>query len=141
MHTVVVAARKLLWRRTKPHARITTAAAALPPWFCRPPRRHQLKDGILSFLGLPPAADAKPSVAAIAERVARWDDGAALEDAMQRAGLAATKCRTPAEWRASPQGQIVATLPPVVIEPHASAAASADASSATPPRLLKAGSK
>ena len=36
---------------------------------------------------------------------------------MQAKGLAATKCRTPAEWRASEQGKVVKDLPPIVMEP------------------------
>ena len=40
-----------------------------------------------------------------------------LESEMQAKGLAATKCRTPAEWRACEQGKAVKDLPPIVMEP------------------------
>jgi len=46
----------------------------------------------------------------------KWK-AADLETAMQKAGLAATMCRTPAEWRASEQGKAMAELPPIVMEP------------------------
>jgi len=38
---------------------------------------------------------------------------------MRAEGLAATLCRTPAEWRATEQGRIVAGLPPVCVEESA----------------------
>ena len=43
---------------------------------------------------------------------------------MQAKGLAATKCRTPMEWRDSEQGRAMAQHPPVALEPTAVAAAS-----------------
>jgi len=60
-------------------------------------------------------------------------DALDLETRMQAAGLAATMCRTPAEWRASAQGLAMASLPPVVADTvkHVD-------SSAASPRLLPA---
>ncbi|KAH8074665.1 alpha-methylacyl-CoA racemase [Aureococcus anophagefferens] len=66
----------------------------------------KLKRGILDFL------DAAPTVESIGAAVKKWK-GADLEAAMQAKQLAVTLCRTPAEWRASPQGRVVAALEPV----------------------------
>lgn len=70
----------------------------------------KLKKGILDFFG-----GIEPKVEAIAKACADWDSHA-LEAAMQAAGLAATLCRTPREWRASPQGKVVAHAPLVDID-------------------------
>ena len=84
----------------------------------------KLKKGILSFLNVSEAvgggADKDAAVAAISAAVGAWSgSGVELEAAMQQAGLAATRCRTPAEWRATEQGKLVAAMPPVGVEPQA----------------------
>lgn len=82
----------------------------------------KLKKGILQFLNVSEVVangpDKQKAVTAIGRAVHTWNGtGVELEAAMQKAGLAATRCRTPAEWRATEQGQLVAALPPVGIEP------------------------
>ena len=69
----------------------------------------KLKKGITDFL------KCECTVEAIGAKCAEWD-ATKLEAAMQRKGLAATKCRTPMEWRASPQGQTVLKLPPLCFD-------------------------
>ena len=80
----------------------------------------RLKRGITSFL------QCECTVASISAAVAQWD-ALALEEAMQAKGLAATKCRTPDEWRTSVQGKAVLAIPPVCIEARTAAAATAAA--------------
>ncbi|KAL1508640.1 hypothetical protein AB1Y20_004736 [Prymnesium parvum] len=63
----------------------------------------KLKKGLTDFL------QCECTVAQMSEKVARWNADE-LERAMQAKGLCATKCRTPMEWRASPQGQVVLGL-------------------------------
>jgi len=69
----------------------------------------KLKKGLTDFL------ECECTVKAMSDKVKRWkaDD---LEEAMQRRGLCATKCRSPHEWRASPQGRAVLDLPPICFE-------------------------
>lgn len=83
----------------------------------------KLKHGILKFFG------AEATVASIGAAAQRWE-GAALEDAMREAGLAATLCRTPRDWRDTDQGRAVASLPPVCVQCRLAA-------DDIPPRLLK----
>ena len=71
----------------------------------------KLKKGITDFLGCECTVDA------IAAKCLEWDADK-LEAAMQARGLCATKCRTPAEWRDSEQGQAVLRLPPLCFEPR-----------------------
>ena len=71
----------------------------------------KLKQGIIDFLGC------KCTVEEISAACKLWDADK-LETAMQRRGLCATKCRTPHEWRASPQGQVVLGLPPLCFAPR-----------------------
>ena len=71
----------------------------------------KLKQGITDFL------NCECTVAAIGAKCKEWD-ATRLEAAMQRKGLCATKCRTPSEWRASPQGKAVLGLPPLCFEPR-----------------------
>ena len=92
----------------------------------------KLKKGILSFLNVSEAVgggtDKDAAVAAISAAVGAWSgSGVELEAAMQEAGLAATRCRTPAEWRATEQGKLVAALPPVGVVPGVAAGAAAEA--------------
>ena len=82
----------------------------------------KLKKGILRFLNVSEAIgggkDKNAAVAAISAAVGAWSgSGVELEAAMQQAGLAATRCRTPAEWRATKQGKLVAAMPPVGVAP------------------------
>ena len=82
----------------------------------------KLKKGILKFLNVSEdvggGADKVAAVEAISAAVGSWSgSGVELEAAMQQAGLAATRCRTPAEWRATEQGKLVAALPPVGVVP------------------------
>ena len=82
----------------------------------------KLKRGILRFLNVSEAvgggADKDAAVAAIGAAIDSWSgSGLELEAEMQRAGLAVTRCRTPAEWRATDQGKLVAALPPIGIDP------------------------
>ena len=70
----------------------------------------KLKKGLTDFLAC------ECTVPAMSAACAKWD-AEALETAMQAKGLAATMCRTPAEWRASEQGKAMGALPPIVIEP------------------------
>ena len=72
----------------------------------------KLKKGLTDFLGC------ACTVEAIGAKCKEWR-AAELEAAMQAKGLAATMCRTPAEWRASEQGVAVAPLPPVLVERRA----------------------
>lgn len=55
------------------------------------------------------------TVEQMSEKVGRWksDD---LEREMQAKGLCATKCRTPIEWRDSPQGKVVLGLREIEFE-------------------------
>jgi len=69
----------------------------------------KLKKGITDFL------DCECTVEAIGAKTALWKADK-LEAAMQRKGLCATMCRTPHEWRASPQGKAVLQLPPLVFQ-------------------------
>ena len=46
-------------------------------------------------------------------------DGRGAGDGDAGKGTAATKCRTPMEWRASDQGKVMAQHPPVALEPTA----------------------
>jgi crotonobetainyl-CoA:carnitine CoA-transferase CaiB-like acyl-CoA transferase len=69
----------------------------------------KLKKGLTDFL------QCELTVPAMASACKNWN-AAELEEAMQAKGLAATKCRTPAEWRASEQGQAMASHPPITIE-------------------------
>ena len=85
-------------------------------------RQPKLKKGILQFLNVSEAVgagkDKEAAVAAISAAVDSWSGtGEELEAAMQHAGLAATRCRTPAEWRATEQGKLVAALSPVDVHP------------------------
>ena len=68
-----------------------------------------LKTKALAFLGC------NDSPTAIGEVVRKWD-AFALEDAMNRAGLQATVVRSPDEFLAEEQGQIVAGMPLIEIE-------------------------
>ena len=86
----------------------------------------RLKKGITDFLGCECTVDG------IGAAVAKWDS-LELESAMQAAGLAATKCRTPAEWRESEQGKAVQALPPVCVEARPSNAARFDVDSLKAP--------
>ena len=63
----------------------------------------KLKKGLTDFLGCECKVDA------MAAKVAEWEVDK-LEMAMQAKGLCATKCRTPIEWRESPQGKVVLGL-------------------------------
>mmetsp|Transcript_1833 Transcript_1833/g.5511 ORF Transcript_1833/g.5511 Transcript_1833/m.5511 type:complete len:1225 (-) Transcript_1833:78-3752(-) len=88
------------------------------PYLCRDSRHvflhggfPKLKKGILEFL------QSECTVSGIASRTIEWD-AEALEKALQTAGLAASKCATPAEWRNSAQGQIIQRLPLVLLEPR-----------------------
>jgi crotonobetainyl-CoA:carnitine CoA-transferase CaiB-like acyl-CoA transferase len=65
-----------------------------------------LRDGILRFLGCPSDRDA------IARCVAQHD-AQPLEDELSALGLCAAIKRSPAEWRAHPQGQALAGVAPV----------------------------
>lgn len=65
-----------------------------------------LRDGILQFLDCP------SDRAAIARRVASHD-AQALEDELSGLGLCAAILRSPEEWRAHPQGQALAGVPPI----------------------------
>src|SRR5262249_19633927 len=64
------------------------------------------RDGILQFLDCP------SDRAAIARRVATHD-AQALEDELSSRGLCAAVLRSPEEWRAHPQGQALAGVPPI----------------------------
>jgi crotonobetainyl-CoA:carnitine CoA-transferase CaiB-like acyl-CoA transferase len=66
----------------------------------------RLRDGVLQFLDCP------GDRAAIARRVATHD-AQALEDELSGRGLCAAVLRSPEEWRAHPQGQALAGVPPV----------------------------
>ena len=91
----------------------------------------KLKKGLTDFLRC------ELTVEAMGAACARWD-ALELETAMQQAGLAATKCRTPMEWRDSKQGQLLAALPPVCVERESAstaAGAAAPASRTDTPRL------
>ena len=93
----------------------------------------KLKKGILRFLNVSEAvgggSDKEAAVAAIGGAVANWTgSGVELEAAMQAAGLAATRCRTPKEWRETEQGKLVSELPPVLVSPGFSREASKPAS-------------
>ena len=72
----------------------------------------KLKKGLTDFL------ECECTVPAMSASCKRWTAGE-LEMAMQAKGLAATKCRTPMEWRASDQGKVMAQHPPVALEPTA----------------------
>jgi crotonobetainyl-CoA:carnitine CoA-transferase CaiB-like acyl-CoA transferase len=63
----------------------------------------------LRFLGTPPDWDA------IVNTFAQWDS-AELEEAANARGLACTIARTPEEWLAHPQGQVLASTPVIEIE-------------------------
>jgi hypothetical protein len=65
-----------------------------------------LRDGILLFLNCP------NDRAAIARQVA-CHDALALEDDLSGRGLCAAVLRTPEQWRAHPQGQALAEVPPI----------------------------
>jgi hypothetical protein len=65
-----------------------------------------LREGILQFLDCPSER------AAIARRVA-GHDAQALEDELSGRGLCAAIMRSPEEWRAHPQGQALAGIPPI----------------------------
>ena len=65
-----------------------------------------LRDGILRFLDCPSDHEA------IAKRVA-LHDAQALEDELSALGLCAAIKRTPEEWRAHPQGEALADVPPI----------------------------
>ena len=65
-----------------------------------------LREGILQFLDCPSER------AAIARRVA-GHDAQALEDELSGRGLCAAIMRSPEEWRAHPQGQALAGVPPI----------------------------
>ena len=69
----------------------------------------KLKKGLTDFLRC------QCTVEEMSAACMKWNAGE-LETAMQRKGLAATKCRTPMEWRASPQGQVIGKLPPLCFE-------------------------
>jgi crotonobetainyl-CoA:carnitine CoA-transferase CaiB-like acyl-CoA transferase len=71
----------------------------------------KLKKGITDFLGC------ACTVEAIGAKTMEWE-AEKLETAMQRKGLCATMCRTPHEWRQSPQGKVVLGLPPLVFAPR-----------------------
>ena len=90
----------------------------------------KLKKGLTDFLK---CACTVPEMAAACKQ---WN-ALELETAMQGAGLAATMCRTPAEWRASEQGQVISALPPIVIEPR-TYLSGADVLAAGGPRSLPA---
>ena len=91
-----------------------------------PLAQPKLKKGLTDFLKCKCTV---PEMAAACKTYDALD----LETRMQAAGLAATMCRTPAEWRASAQGLAMASLPPVVADTvkHVD-------SSAASPRLLPA---
>ena len=74
----------------------------------------KLKKGITDFLGC------ACTVEAIGAKTMEWE-AEKLETAMQRKGLCATMCRTPHEWRQSPQGKAVLGLPPLVFAPRTGA--------------------
>ena len=88
----------------------------------------KLKKGLTDFL------QCECTVPAMSAGCMKWEAGA-LETAMQAKGLAATKCRTPMEWRASEQGRVMAKHPPIVLEPTKPVAAAAGKAAA---RLLPA---
>ena len=69
----------------------------------------KLKKGITDFLGCECTVDA------IGGKCKEWK-AEALEAAMQRRGLCATMCRTPHEWRGSPQGKVILGLPPLCFD-------------------------
>jgi hypothetical protein len=69
---------------------------------------QHLRNGILRFLDCPSDHDA------IARRVA-MHDALALEDELSALGLCAAVKRSPEEWRAHPQGQALAGVPPIEI--------------------------
>jgi len=71
----------------------------------------RLKKGLTDFL------QCECTVKDMSAACAKWP-AAELETAMQANGLAATMCQTPAEWRASAQGQAVLPLEAVVVEPR-----------------------
>ena len=90
----------------------------------------KLKRGLTDFL------KCECTVPAMAAACAQWE-AAPLEAAMQKAGLAATMCRTPQEWRASEQGVALAALPPVCLEPRAPAAKASGAPRLLPPKAAR----
>ena len=67
---------------------------------------QHLRDGILTFLDCP------NDHAAIAGRVLRHN-AQPLEDELSSRGLCAAILRSPEEWRAHPQGQALAGVPPI----------------------------
>jgi hypothetical protein len=67
---------------------------------------QHLRDGILRFLDCPSDHEA------IAKRVA-LHDAQTLEDELSALGLCAAIKRTPEEWRAHPQGEALADVPPI----------------------------
>jgi crotonobetainyl-CoA:carnitine CoA-transferase CaiB-like acyl-CoA transferase len=69
---------------------------------------QHLREGILRFLDCPSDREA------IAKRVAQHD-AQALEDELSALGLCAAVKRSPEEWRAHPQGQALAGVPPIEI--------------------------
>jgi hypothetical protein len=69
---------------------------------------QHLRNGILRFLDCPSDREA------IARRVATHD-AQALEDELSTLGLCAAVKRSPEEWRAHPQGQALAGVPPIEI--------------------------
>lgn len=71
----------------------------------------KLKRGITDFL------QCECTVEQISRQVAKWP-AESLEREMQSRGLCATKCRTPLQWRHSPQGAAVLPLRELEFEPR-----------------------
>jgi crotonobetainyl-CoA:carnitine CoA-transferase CaiB-like acyl-CoA transferase len=68
-----------------------------------------MRDAWLRFLDCPPDRER------VAKVIASWD-AFELEDAAAAAGLVITVARTPAEWRAHPQGALLADSPTIGLE-------------------------